>query len=250
MFSFFHRSSVVTLDCFTSDRTAYDFTPIVKSSKTHPEFWKKLPKPNVELHEDDKEILVLKSKDNLKNCRGYLDYFSNSISLRHWTDLYVSSTPQNYTWYIKYGDSPTSHNAVQYEGAFENYHHLKLMSPWIFREKTGINFVWVGSEWNLDKFDFKILPGVLEFRVNTGLNVNIMLPKRENSYIINAGLSLVNLFPMTEKRVKICNHLVSSEEMTIYRKNPNTSYFHGWRTAKKILDSTDDKRKCPFGFGE
>jgi hypothetical protein len=125
---------------------------------------------------------------------------------------------------------------------------MKLSSPWIFKEKTGIKFINLGAEWNLDKFSFRVLPGVMEFRVNSFTNVNIMLPKEQNKFIIPVNQPLTNFLPLTEKKLVVKNHLITEEEYKKMSYNPSLVYFHGWRACKNMIKDND--KKCPFGFGE
>lgn len=248
MFSFFHRTSKITLDCYTTEPHVYQLTPIVKSSKTIPDWWKELPNLQFTLGRNEQGYIVNQTLMNLKDCYGFLEYFSNSICIPHWSDIFIETTKDSYHWYNSYGPNPDEHEKEQVGKGFADYHHIKLSSPWFFREKTGVQFVWVGAEWNLDKFHFKVLPGVLEFRVNCGVNVNIMLPKEEKRYIIPANQPLANIFPLSEKNVVVKNHLVTEEEKRRIVYNPGKVYFNGWRSCKKILSKND--KKCPFGFGE
>ena len=55
MFSFFHRTPTIHVDCFTYDVNVYENTPIVRTSKTMPDWWKELDayKPDLKVEEDD-----------------------------------------------------------------------------------------------------------------------------------------------------------------------------------------------------
>jgi hypothetical protein len=248
MFSFFHRTPKIHLDCYTTQPHVYQFTPIVKSSKTIPDWWKELPNEEFTLGKDDQGILTNQSRLNLKNCYGFLEYFQNSICVRHWADLFVETSEEGYNYYCSTGDKPIEHNRQQIGKGFEDYHHMKLSSPWIFKEKTGIKFINLGAEWNLDKFSFRVLPGVMEFRVNSFTNVNIMLPKEQNKFIIPVNQPLTNFLPLTEKKLVVKNHLITEEEYKKMSYNPSLVYFHGWRACKNMIKDND--KKCPFGFGE
>lgn len=247
MFSFFHRTPKIVLDCFTTEEHVYNYTPIVKASKTIPDWWKELPNYEFRLKRDSEKVFVNDSVQNLKNCYAFLELFHNAISIRHWADIYIETSESNFNYFVSSGQLPESHSIKQIGKGFINYHHLKLSSPWVFREKEGIKFSWFGAQWNLDNYDFAVLPGVINFKINHGTNINLMIPKQKNEYVIPAGLPLVNLIPLTEKKIVVKNHLVSSDEFQKYYYDPLSKYFHGWRTAKKLLEN---EKKCPFGYGE
>ena len=249
MFSFFHRTPKIVLDCLTAKEFVYEYTPIVRATKTYPDYWKELPNSNFYLEKNNEGILTNKSIQNLKNCAGLLDFFKKGISIRHWTDMYIETSEEKYDYYLSSCKLPEQHARDQIGKGFENYHHIKLISPWYFREKSGVNFSWIGSEWNLDQYDFKILPAVINFRVNHATNINIMMPKRDSKFTVPVGQPLVTLIPLVDKEVIIKNHLVSESEFII--PTPAQMYFYGWKTCNKLLQKSEKSDKiCPFGFGE
>lgn len=219
-------------------------TPIIKATKTLPKYFHNLPQDEFKLKYDEEKYFISDSVSTLRSCYGFLEYFKKAITICHWTDLFLEISKEQYKFYSAF-TLPEEHLKEQIGHGFKNYHHIKLASPWRFREKSGIQFAWIGAEWNLEEFNFKILPGIINFSINCYTNINIMLPKEEKSYVIPAGLPLVNLIPLTDKKIEIKNHLVTVEEMnSISGNNPNSVYFHGWRTAQKLL--RNNTKKCPF----
>ncbi len=247
MFSFFHRTTKIHLDCFTTENHVCENTPIVKATKTLPKYFVDLPTPKFNLKRDINNIFVKEHITNLKDCYAFLEYFQNAITIRHWADLYIEVTKEKYDYYSSF-TKPEEHNRNEIGEGFVNYHHIKLISPWILKEKSGVKFAWVGAEWNLDSYNFKVLPGIINFNINHHTNVNLMLPKEEKNIIIPAGLPIVNLIPLTDKKIKLVNQVITEKEMDSMRRSPQQSYFHGWRTSKRLLK--ENKSKCPFGFGE
>ena len=242
MFYFFHRKKKIVLDCFTSNTNAFEYTPIIRGSKAFPDWWKKLPTSKVE----DDNFNMLKFL-NLKKCYGFNELFKRSIILQNWTDLKIKVTPNNgYSFQLTNGKLPEGHIERQYEGGFVDYYNIKLMSPWFFREKTGVHFMFVAAEWNLEKYDFKILPGCVEYRVNHGTNVNIMLPKKQSDYYLYLPLSLplVHMIPMVDDaKIVIKNHLVTDEEIKKYASPPTTL-----EGINKLINIKNKHSKCPLHF--
>ena len=65
-------------------------------------------------------------------------------------------------------------------------------------------------------------------------------------YDINFGTPIVHLLPLTDKNVKIHNHLISDEEFRIMtEKNNSIKFSKNYKTIKKIIDQNN---KCPFKF--
>jgi hypothetical protein len=251
MFSFFHRTPKINVDCFTYDKLTYDFTPIVKSTKVYPDWWKELPNYEAGLQKREDGFYEKFDVQNLKNCYAFLEFFKKSITIPNWTDFYIETSYDYYKWYSAKTDDMfdaiEEHGKKQIGKGFKNYHHLKLISPWAISEKTNIQFSWVGFEWHLEDYNFKILPGVINFKVNHATNVNIMVPKVKKEFLLPAGTPLVAIIPLTEKKVILKKHLISKDEYILLMKNPNRNYINGWRTVEKLLKK---QNKCPFGFGD
>lgn len=260
MFSFFHRTPKLHVDCFTSDVNVYENTPIVRASKTIPDWWKELDtyKPDFTEEEDRPDLpppipfhLREMSKTTAKDCYAIIEFYKKGLVIESWTDMKLVSNP-NHLHYIKsYGTEPERHERRQIGRGFPNHHHLKLVSPWLFKEKTGVQFVWVGASWALHNTDINVLPGVINFNVNNSTNINFVVPKRDAEYSINLGTPLCHIIPLSEKKLTFKNHLVSREEYNnIFTHSPNISFF-GWKKVVEIRKRNQEREgKCPFGFGD
>lgn len=248
MFTFFHRTPNITLDCFTSLQIAYECTPIKKSSKTFPEYFKNIPKERpYNFFKNEKNVLDIGIEENLKSCYGFIQLFKKSLSIRNWCDIYIDVNEEFYEYYVSAGELPQSHSKEQIGKGFFNYHHIKLQSPWIFQEKSGVDFSWHGASWHLENYDFTVLPAITNYSFNCATHINIMLPKSVRKYQIPAGLPLVQITPLTEKNIIVKNHLISQKEFNERKQKRN--YFNGWKTYKRLLKNEKDANsKCPFGF--
>ena len=231
----------IVVDCFTSDGFAYEYAPIVRGSKSFPKWWTKLPIINPE-NDLDYDL----SKRNMRKCYGFLELYKRSIIIPSWTDLRFKVTPdQGYTWIKSSGADPAEHSKIQYDGGFNDYYHSKLTSPWILKEKTGVHFLFTAATWNLENYDFLIPPGIIEYNVNHGTNINIFMPKKksEYSFFVPVGKPLVHLVPVSDSKIEIRNHLISLDE--INRKFPPPTTMNG---IFSLLDMKRKEKKCPFGF--
>lgn len=253
MFSFFHRTPEIHVDCFTYSNDVYLNTPIVRASKTFPDWFKELPK-NTFKYIVDKETNnhQIDRKGNLKDCRAFLDFYSKGIVIESWCDFKMIMDMEKLTphyWWSFHNKSITFHERHQIGNGFANQHHVKLVSPWYFLEKTGINFMWVGAEWALDKYNFKILPGIITFDTQLSTNINIMYPHETKEFFIPIGTPLVHVIPLSEKKIKFKNHLISIKDYEKMAFNP-TSSFYGWRQTIKLRERNKKRGTCPFGFGD
>jgi hypothetical protein len=242
---FIFKKKEIHLDCFTDVSYIHEFYPITPAAQTLPDWWKKLPTPEFDFDE-------MVARRNMKYCNGFTDFHKNSISIRLWSDLAISLYHDGTNGYYKYqyangAESLVHHDVDQFAGFLTgDYQHLKIKVPWIFKCKEDIDWVMVGNNWskNLND-DLNVLPGVLNFKYEGNVNIQTVL-KYDKSTIINKMYSqdtpLVNLFPRSDKKVVVHNHLVSNEELTrLDTMQTTTSFF---RTYFKNKQKT--KNKCPF----
>jgi hypothetical protein len=227
----------------------FENTPVVKSSKTLPDWWKQLPRSKIDFVETPDQLYVPNHKtiSNMRNCYGFLEFYKKGLVIENWTDLAIKITKDNYKYYCTTGERPAEHNREQYGKGFKNYHHIKLASPWHFKEKTGVQFLFVESSWSLEDYDFKIVPGVVNFTWNTGTNINIMLPKKDAEYVIPVGLPLMHIIPLSDKTLEHKNHLVTSDELDKIISHSQSSLF-GWRKMVSLKKRNEERKsECPFG---
>lgn len=247
MFFFFKRSTI-HLDCFTDRAYVYETSPIVKGSECLPNWWKKLKKPEFDFGE-------MKSHLNMKTCAGFIDFYTNSVCIRLWSDLAIKLSPGKILHYM-FSDAKSSlvsHPPMQYEGYLSDaYQHIKLISPWHFNCKEDINWICVGNQWN-EKYtnEMLITSGILNFKRQRTTNIQAFLKydKHHIDKIYEFGTPLMNIFPMSEKKIKIHNHLVKTEDLPFVIKNYPTdhmTFLKKYYNYSKIR--TEKKSKCPFHF--
>jgi hypothetical protein len=242
MFTFFHRRKKIVVDCFTSDALAYEYAPLVRGPKAFPDWWKRLPLNDAANDPD----YTIETHKNMRKCYGFLEIYKRSIVLPCWTDIRFKVTPKDgYTWNKSSGPAPEEHSKTQYEGGFTDYYHSKMSSPWHLKEKSGINFLYTASTWNLENYNFLIPPGMLEFKINHATNVNILMPKKKENYFffIPIGKPLVHMIPLQDDvKLEIRNHLITDQE--IKKISPPLTM----RGIYPLFDIKDKAKKCPFGF--
>jgi hypothetical protein len=244
MFTFFHRKPKIVVDCFTTNADAYEYAPIVQTKKTLPDWWKNLPVIN-------KNVFPPDNTSNMKQCYGFNELYKRGVVIESWADFKIKIEGDKYEYYYSNFNSPSEHGRDQYSGAFDNHLHIKLNSPWHIKEKTGIYFAFIGAEWALDKYDFKVLPGILQYRTVDQTNINIMMLKKPDPYIleIKMGQPLVQLIPLRDDlNYEYKTHLISQGEYDTFFPRASVNNFLGLRSSIK-LDKRNQKRnesKCPF----
>lgn len=255
MFSFFHRTSKIHVDCFIHDRYVYEQVPVVPAHKTYPQWWLDLPLGSREfdfshIHNNEAPSNIsdiVQKSNNMKNCYGFLEFYKKGIVVESWTDLRFKVGPAGYKFFTSNYEKPSEHGVQQRGEGFKNYHHAKLNNPWIFETKEDVRFILVGATWNMENYDFIIPNGILNFNITPAAHINIFIPKKNYEFSIGIGQPLIHLIPLSEKKVSIHNHLITEQE---YKKRHNsviTSFF-GWRKKFELMNRNKEREelKCPF----
>jgi hypothetical protein len=199
----------------------------------------------------------------IKGCNGLTELYKVGFILPMWTDFIcqpkTAAAGQSNLGVMPREHYFESHPRSQYPSLYEDWMHVKLGSPWRFREKTGVRFTWNAASWNLHRHanDFIINPGVLWFDTQSTTNINMFINKKADDFRIVAGTPMIHLVPVSDATVEIKNHLVSHEEMRNINPIPDdyqASIVNRWGTYQKDLAKSKemDKKesKCPFGFGK
>ena len=249
MFNFFHRTPEINLDCFTYSNETYLTTPIVRASKAFPDWWQKLDPYTPKFHSTTENGYHLRKHDEMtaRDCYAIVELYKKGLIIENWSDISfkVENGVYHY-WAADNTERPHDHDRRQLGESFPNHFHIKLISPWVFREKTGVKFLWLGAEWSLDNFEIKVLPGVINFDIISQVNVNMMFPMRNGSFTISIGNPLVHLVPLSEKKLKIHNHLVTKPEFDKLSLSANLPSFYGCRKTVQLRKRNKERGTCPF----
>lgn len=237
---FFFKRKEIVVDCFVnSERLKNSYAP-KRASHFIPEWWKKIPN---ELEEHLHEINKTKTVPTMKFCVGFRDLYSSGFILPMWCDarFFINDV----SWHNVYstnGFRSETHNPAQHNHNFPNYHHVKLVSPWFFKEKSGIKFVFMEPFWSVYKVseNIRIPPAITSFNLQFATNVNMFVKKAEYDFDIKAGEPLVHLIPLTDKKVTFKPQVISEAEyMYILRENIGLSFTRGYDRYKRIMKKED-----------
>jgi len=260
MFFWFKRPKII-LDTFCAGQDLADLFPLEPADQFLPNWFKDLPNTaDVKIKGQEAEI------STMKYCPGIRNIYEHSFVLRNWTE-YNLTVDDRGNLDIDSPGQAESHPPVQYGSGFPKMINCKLHSPWVFREKTGVMFTWMGAEYNHPGAQYKIMNGMIDYRYQHGTNVNIMLPMPEKlpeqlsalkftipskyRYTFKAGVPLVLIAPMSEKKVEVKTHVVTPEEFNRMGKHPHSRIGAYYNTRKFLRDKDEReaaRKKCPFGF--
>lgn len=232
MFSIFKKTPTITLDCFTPIPELPDLFPIVKSGEMLPSWFKDLPATTNYQGVD---------RGTMKMCPGVTEYFKSGFILPAWRDFKIevnSGIPNVYP-----GEEVDLHNPVQWGKGLEGYAHVKLVSPWRIKEKTGAKFLFTNVFWHKNRHQFFVPNGIVEYKYQCTTNVNMVVSKNiyPNEFIINAGDPLVQCIPISDKQIKIKMQVVDPIEFAT-TDSYHFAFSGNYYKSKKLKESKSRKK--------
>ena len=146
MFNIFLKKSKIVVDCFTTNSVINDLHPIASANNFYPEWWKRLESTVMANGPSG----VLRPEGTIKRCDGVLDLYKQGFVIPLWSDLIIETTEEgNYRYQFPTDGNPpiTNHLAAQMGPAFEKLMHIKVISPWLAEEKSGVKFSFNQPTW-------------------------------------------------------------------------------------------------------
>ena len=247
-------SKDIVLHCYTAQPTVFNYTPIRRAAAFLPDWWKALPTSLP--HETG-----MGSDGTMKLCPGFTQLFAKGFVLPLWSEVSIDIEKKidpdvenhKYQFRYQFSDEISSfglHEAEQSGGVYpiSEYQHLKFMSPWLFSCTEDISFLQIQSSWNFKNPEKMFIPpGVLNFKYQRATHVNALWPRgiEDTIHDLDFGQPLTHYIPLTERKVELQLHLISSEEFSNMNKMMlRTSFLNKYNKNKKILK----ERGCPFQY--
>ena len=226
------------------DKNIYTHFPVQNATKFYPDWWKDLPKSHFSFGN-------MRTQVTMKGCVGLYNLYRNSAIMPIWTDVAIKSEKTDYYYY--FGDKKTiseCHSLDQRKGFKEDYFHMKILSPWLFCSEKGVNFMFMEPYWNYtEEKGFEIPPGIVDFYYNYQTNINILLMRERDNYI-KANTPILMIQPISERTLELKTEMLSVREYTLLKtKNLNVFSDTGYPNLIKMMNETEIRNKCPFGFG-
>jgi hypothetical protein len=238
------RSGTITLDCYTDRPDVFYNSKIEPTSRKTPNWFKSIP-VDFGINDD------LTTTSSIRRCSGVNSLFSSGYVISMWSDLRVELGElgsKEYRWQYADKQSDAGEHPVIQRGDYappEKYQHLKLESPWHFHCSHDIPWVWLQNNWLTDSpDDYLVPPSIVEYHYQSTTNINMLFARSANKRLIDIklGTPLVQIIPMTDKKVVIRHHLVSTDELNrLNAKNGSSmlSFVNSYQKTKKI-------KRCPF----
>jgi hypothetical protein len=235
------RKNFINIDCFTSSQMVEQASPIQKASSYIPDWWKNLNSSVVMNHPTTNRPY---SFPTMKTCYGFVELYRHGLVMPLWTDLELFIEPENYAYHAAdFTSSIERHGEHNWGHSYTNYYHMKLISPWMIREKSGVKFMFAPCVWShLDQLsDIRVLPGIVNYKYQHFTNINWFVPKVNKRITLPLGTPMIHMLPLTDKKLNIKTHVVDEKEILNMKKFRNNrfvgSFIRFMRTAEK----------CPMG---
>lgn len=209
----------ITLDCYTSNAGIYEFFPISSVKKHIPQWFKDIPPVIQQTNQYDMEENI----STIKRCDAFSQLYNTGWTMPLWSDIILETPGDSYRYTTIHsgiteldnfgGGSVEAHSTDQLGNSFGDWVHVKIIAPWILKEKTGVNFYFCENTWGVKEYwnDIRIVPGVLNFRDQNNAHIN-MLVKRDKKITFEANTPLIYVVPLSEAKLEIKNHLATDQE--------------------------------------
>jgi len=226
------------VDFFTDNYGVYEYFRIMKGSEAIPDWWKSIDH-NLKLGERPSE-----KSNTVKRCPGIINTFGQSFVMPLWTEIDFAMD-ENYNWNAKVSDQITSIKSHDIEAQAKGYldrnkyTHLKIETPWVAREKTGLKFVISPCSWSSELLlsEYFIPTAIRSFNISHGNNIHGFIKNKKQSIILSAGTPLIHIFPLTDKKVQINCHYDPEEVNKIKECQPvklsfSSSYYKKYKLMR------------------
>lgn len=261
MINFFKNwknKNTITLHCYTTDPLIFEHAKIQEGAQYFPEWWKDTPKE-------------FEGRATIKSCLAIQEFYKQAVVIPSWftaeITVHEKNHPKGYAYsYIQSYDEQQfdiSHGGDQYPLVAEQGNaNLKINSPWYFKCDEEVWFHWGYPYYN--KFDNKclhnmeLLPAVVNYKYQCETNINYFVHNDdiEHTSRIDPWDPLVILHPMTNKKIRIENHLVAEQELRMLfphdlfvLRQPDARIVRAvYKEKKKLYNKIEEnnKSKCPF----
>jgi hypothetical protein len=243
---FFFKKNEVVVDAFISERYAhaYDYAPIDYAEKFIPDWWKKLPKSELDFD------MMNRKNESMKSCAGFIDHMNRGLIIPLWSDLMLRTDyPDRYNF--QFSDQVSnceSHATSQRTGFQDERINVKIISPWLLRSEKNVSFTFLPPFWNNDvKLDFDLAIGTTNFYYQNSTHMNLLIDP-DSKILLTAGRPMMHIMPLTERKIKLKRHLVTDHELIRQNQRMTTmSFTSAYFKLKKHREKMEaQESKCPF----
>lgn len=244
MIDLLKRNKPIVVNFYTDRKDVYDCYKIQPMNQFVPQWFKDID-PKYKVSSDS-----LRTQTNIRGCAGLLSFFRKGFGIPLWSDLRIKLAPKGehgHQWLFADGESLAEVHYQEQRGSFmpdDECAHLKIITPWTAKCDEDIEFLLTPNTWVQENSDRVVaLQGVVNYKYQFSTNINLMFRRSEAESIVDLSCAtpLVQLIPLTERKVIAKHHLVTSEELANLKRSPARGYFD-----RGYLKLKARAKKCPF----
>ena len=231
------KQKPIVVDCFTSDKAAFELAPIAPVSKFKPKWWKSLDRGGqnvracpafVNIYQHGFVIpcpieysVVVKKIDEKAHPEHYLQE-KFLLPDRDPIGIWVTSGKDRFGF-----ESPTHFHPVEHSLGWKSSTHrnLKILTGWRFCCSEYVKFYMAPMTWDdYQEDDYFVTSGLIDFKYNHSTNIHTWIDiRKEHEFVIPMGRPMQHIIPLTERPIKL--NLEWIPEIDMDRKA--ASYFQG-----------------------
>jgi len=190
---FFNKQENIEVEFWSTYEGLEDVYPIVSATKYIPNWFKQMP------NFTGKGEPKIEDKGTLKNCPGFVDFFTNAYVMPLWTDVELEVGGRNNFKFIASNKQFKfeSHPAEQFLDHVQNTGYtltFKPISPWRCRTPKGYSILQLPMFYDFNP-DFDTLPGVRWTDIHHSMNPQMCI-KRQGRISLKAGTPLAMYIPI------------------------------------------------------
>jgi len=251
---FWFKKKKIILKCYTTDPFAYSYAKIDWGKNFLPDWFNNLPVYNTSPKGNQ--------APTLRACHGFKQLYKNSLIIPSWAhiNITISSVDQTPSFNWKTNTKSTnidSHPYCQSKGFLDEnrFINFKIISPWFLKCNQPTQFIMSDPIWNRTGItDYSILPGIMDFKYQSGANILGVLESKEQEREINfsPGDPLALLTPMDDEEIILEHYLVTPFDLEKFLPDLRVGIddtINKYITRKKFINKMEQREsKCPFGF--
>jgi hypothetical protein len=237
---FLFKKSKLVLDLIISEENiqTYNLFPAVETRRITPSWFKTCPKSGFNWFKFEPELTV-------RGCPGILNYINSGFVTPLWSDVNIRTSPEQIEWYAA-GQRPNffqyHETLIQSPGFYNDQFILNTINPWkIKKRKQNIKIMSVVAQYHHTKsLPYIPIQGITDTEMNRDLNFFIAFLRTNATYELKAGDIFIQYIPLSDKKVSIKNHVVSTQEFRkLFEEQQSISFYMSGLKKLNIIKSKE-----------
>lgn len=245
------KQKTIVIDVITDCVNAFEVFFPTPAVKFIPDWFKTLPKRKSMQIAKDSSL-----RKNMSSCPAIPRLYSMGHIIPMWSDVLLNVSARQDRWednrvsYV-FSDGKSRidfHHPDQHKGFLgSSATQLKFLPPWVFRTKSNTKFFLTGCPWSYtEEQPFHVLHSPTEYKLNYTCAINGFVEHKEKDreVFIPCGSPMAHFFPLSDEKVVIKKHLVSSAEYNTYFNvnagSSSASFVNGYQKCLKYIRRMND----------